>query len=78
MNKWEYQLVVRSRTFDYQKREASDWDINIKERLAALGAEGWELVSTMPRCDRTYTLDASGNRGFGFIDTDLWTFKRAI
>jgi hypothetical protein len=71
--KWEYKTVLRTRgaTAPADGGRAKPWDIDIeRERLAAWGEEGWDLVAVVPR-SRYYTM-----YGSGFMGEELWVFKR--
>jgi Domain of unknown function (DUF4177) len=44
-HQWEYETISISRTTEVA---------GVREMLNALGAQGWELVSTIPEDDATY------------------------
>ena len=49
MQKWEYKTIRRMREWPDVGLYAMEWDSNISELLPALGEEGWELVTVVPR-----------------------------
>lgn len=69
MQKWEYKIVNRERSFglfsDYS------WDIDIEAMLPELGEEGWELVNVIPESS------AWGENNSGTTTEEKWIFKRA-
>lgn len=90
MPKWEYKALLRMRNIEPQENKqsyyltVSDWNVDLQTELPKLGAEGWELVSVVPR-------SSSGSWGAngpntnpwypitgGVTDEELWVFKRQL
>jgi len=91
MQKWEYLLLVRQRSFEIVKGKpwyyAGGWVNDIGDKryddigklLETLGNEGWELVSVSPRSSYAGGTTVQVNQTddyAGFTDTELWVFKR--
>lgn len=68
MQKWEYKVVERKRTYGFFA--GLQEDINVEELLPQLGEEGWELVNVVP-----ISSDYGEHRA-GFTSEEKWVFKR--
>ncbi len=52
---------------------ATQWSVNMETESKKLGAEGWELVTIVPRSGY---LEANGSNFNQFTLMELWVFKR--
>ncbi len=88
MQKLEYKTVLQRRSWEEDKSvkkaswlTATGWSIPIAD-IEALGEEGWELVSGVPRSDylggyASNNLYHDKARDFaGFTSSEMWVFKR--
>lgn len=86
MNKWEYTVVRRTRTWARYDEKAgymwgNRWSQPIEEILR-LGEEGWELVTAVPMSSVLggYGEQYGGAGAFadfaGFTTEQIWVFKR--
>jgi hypothetical protein len=80
---WEYKAIHRTRGAGKDASGAwwaAPWDVpwaTLEERLAQLGAQGWELVAIVPGADMVTGSGADMQRDFtGFTTSQTWVFKR--
>jgi hypothetical protein len=92
MQKWEYKIIARSRGWEKDGNtllSAADWSawwenntslappVNMVQKLAELGSQGWELVSVTARSQRAAMgVHPSSLSIAGFTTSELWVFKR--
>lgn len=70
MQKWEYKLIFRRRSF-VDTYSLGNWDIDIEKMLPILGEQGFELVAVSPRASAPLDFRA------GVTTEEVWVFKRS-
>lgn len=68
MQAWEYKVIHRQR--QVRAGAVDSWDTNVISQLPRLGAEGWELITILPRSSE------GGAPSAGVTSDELWVFKR--
>lgn len=81
--KWDYKFILRYRTLN-NVYLAGDWEakdngkpigkVDLVVVASQLGAEGWELVSIVPRSSTAVVADKMPTGGV--TTEELWVFKR--
>jgi hypothetical protein len=75
MQKWEYKAVTRVRNFIGSPRARQMWEwspdsLEMSQRLAEMGEEGWELVAVVTESG------TGGHQVAGITTEEVWVFKR--